>query len=103
MRVSRRAPVRLALLLAGVVVVGPAVAADVTDADYSEAEDLPDGFLEFLGMMVEQDGELIDPLSFSERMRPQERDSSEATQEKLEPEQSRNRDSAAAQEYPDEK
>lgn len=27
------------------------------------AEALPEGFFEFLGLMVEQDGELIDPLS----------------------------------------
>lgn len=29
----------------------------------TEAEEIPEGFLEFLGMMVEQDGELIDPLT----------------------------------------
>ena len=32
------------------------------DAEETPAE-IPDGFLEFLGMMVEQDGELIDPLT----------------------------------------
>lgn len=32
------------------------------DAEETPAE-IPDGFLEFLGMMVEQDGELIDPLA----------------------------------------
>lgn len=30
----------------------------------AEDADLPPGFLEFLGNMVEQDGELVDPLTF---------------------------------------
>jgi hypothetical protein len=30
----------------------------------AEDADLPAGFLEFLGYMVEQDGELVDPLTF---------------------------------------
>ena len=30
----------------------------------AEDADLPAGFLEFLGNMVEQDGELVDPLTF---------------------------------------
>lgn len=29
----------------------------------AEEAEIPEGFLEFLGMMVEQDGELIDPLT----------------------------------------
>lgn len=73
-------------------------------ADTQDAEDdvLPDGFLEFLGMMVEHDGELIDPLSLGGRMSPDDNESREANSEDIEVQQSRNRERAAAQEYPDE-
>lgn len=57
---------RLALLLLSAALSSPAVAADAADGaeqDPAAGQPLPDGFLEFLGMMVEQDGELIDPLS----------------------------------------
>ncbi len=48
--------VRLTMLTIASTLTLPAVA--------EEPPPLPEGFLEFLGSMVEQDGELIDPLDF---------------------------------------
>lgn len=49
---------RGSLLLLAVLNSSAATAQEAVDA-----EALPEGFFEFLGLMVEQDGELIDPLS----------------------------------------
>ena len=53
-------------------------------------------------MMVEQDGELIDPLSLSGRMRVDDAGSGELMKQNRQPVESRNHDAGAAEEYPDE-
>ena len=58
-------------------------------AAQAEPESLPEGFLEFLAAMVDQDGELVDPLSLdtepfpgveADSQDPAIRDASEATE-----------------------
>lgn len=88
----------LMLALGALYAALPGSAQEVTDADA-----LPDGLFEFLGMMVEHNGELIDPLSL---IGPESKAEDRRSDSQLPAHRSsrtENDDAAVAEEHPDER